>query len=762
MAPAPAVALTPEEEAYLAQFQASSPVATNADYGASGYETAPPTNYVPGSTYSPEPIPAAPPPTGSAGGGSAYYGGETSAQGTYDPVLNSPEVVTTTYPSNPTGGDALDARVISGPDAGYTTRGADRPAFAPTAPSTVPNMGFTGGGDSTYYGGVGGLTYGYADPNQIQRITPGARQQPLPFGQDPTAPMPSGRTLGRGRPQADGAGQSYSPGSLLAQFYDEAATTARAMKTPPPKPKKITKADQERMARMFNPAAASPPRFEDTTDPLFAAIQRERNQQADEARINQILNTPLPEDGGRVSSPLMRAAAMDMQSRIPAWRQQAEARSRWIAPPSLPTPDPNVAFAPPDPFLRYQARASDINTLPPPGPNFAADIYGGLSEEDRLREMGITDVPQGRWGMPTGDFVPGIIGAVQESQRQRESLAAARAQELPFQGQRVGSTTGNLGQTRAGGASEIARMLRQSGQAINVARGLPRGGGSSTPLPPPASTPAATQDVGGTSYVPTIDAPPLPLPTPTPSSPAMSELIMETLPALFEQRLTDENGHWTARGIEQGMNGDLGPILDAEGRWTTHAAEIGLIPPHAVGRTESAWFGQGNASGASQTVATEAAPTDAALVDPDAPLPVTPAEVIAVESGNAGGGGSSGDGGGGGGGRSYRSGGGGSSRSGRSGRSRGGFSFGDDDDFGSWRDLLRDFDDDGDIDEDDEKRAKMEFARRKKTRRGKRGGKRNRGSSNIPSVSTSPIRQNVLSNLSSAFGRPVGGWPEGM
>jgi hypothetical protein len=101
-------------------------------------------------------------------GASAYYGGETSAQGTYDPALNDPSVVQTTYPSTAAQGvsqtdyrtvnpDGSTGQTFQGPTAYddasmyYSTEPASRGAGATATPLTDAAYGYANPADNPRY-----------------------------------------------------------------------------------------------------------------------------------------------------------------------------------------------------------------------------------------------------------------------------------------------------------------------------------------------------------------------------------------------------------------------------------------------------------------------------------------------------------------------------------------------------------------------------------------------------------------------------------
>lgn len=182
---------------------------------------------------------------------------------------------------------------------------------------------------------------------------------------------------------------------------------------------------------------------------------------------------------------------------------------------------------------------------------------------------------------------------------------------------------------------------------------------------------------------------------------------------------------------------DMDAIDDVTGAWLPAAVQMGLVSESAVGKAGAKWLNPpGSKPSTSSTPSTEAAGEP---FDPNAILPTTVAEVLAVEGGSGGGGGGGGNGwtpntyggsGGGGGGYTRRSSGGGGSSG----------DFNDSD----WEDFLEDFDRDGDMDEKDERKARKKASMMKRTRRGKRGGK---SMSNVPSFPESEIRTNTLAAI---------------
>jgi hypothetical protein len=229
--------------------------------------------------------------------------------------------------------------------------------------------------------------------------------------------------------------------------------------------------------------------------------------------------------------------------------------------------------------------------------------------------------------------------------------------------------------------------------------------------------------------------------------------------------MADESGAFTRDFWEKAPAAGL---VDPETLlWTQAAADAGVIDPRWVGTPPGITDLLPPTGGGAVASPQAGQPLAETPVTEGTPLPVTPGEVLAVEAGATSSGGGGGGrpwvdyGGGGSRGGGYSRGGGGYSRGGGGySRSGGGsFDFGGFGDDSGWEDFLEDFDRDGDMDEKDERKAKMKARMSKgKTRRGKRGGK----SSTLPSMPTSKIRQDTLAALSQAFGRPVGGWPEGM
>lgn len=675
--------LTPEEQAYLNAAPPELPV-----------EQAPPTNYVPGSTFSPQPIPAAPSP----------------AQGTPGTGANLP-------PPGPSSMDVTMAEQAAYGMGAQPGWGNALPPASSPAPSPSPQLGTPGTG--------AGLPAPGPSPARVMQL----EQPAYGIGAQPgwggarspnTPPAPIGPPLS-GAYRQDGKVNTAGGSGLLAGYFNDAATHARAMKTPPPKPRKVTKADS---VLNGDPALAGFP-------PQYSQI----------GKVNTGGGVPLA--GTRPGTPGTGA--------------------------SLPDPGPSARRV-------TDLEQSAYGMGAQPGWGNAINLNAPYRQDAKVNTMG-NALPRdpnswgvGGWLTDRSDDIGNALAAKNAEMAYAMPESVGTRDVSPMLNAVKGAFSGISGSNQNAGLEDEREKLRQQlgiSQAPGIG-GLPRSAGPSTRPgtfglrgeQPVRNLPPLGGDMWGESkpYVPTVEPPPLPgasemsLPTPTPSSPAMDALVGQVNAALAGQGLV-ENGRWTAKGIAEGQTGDVGPILDAQGNWTQYAVDVGLIPQHAVGRNEPYWFGLGNA--ASQEAAPSTTP-DAPITDPNAPLPVTPAEVAAVESGNAGG---SSGGGGSRGGRQwidYGSSGGGYGGGGgysRGGRSRSSY----DDDADSWEDFLRDFDDDGDIDEKDEKRAQMDFAKRKKTRRGKRGGKRTRG---LPTMGTSPIRQDVLANLSGAFGRDVGGWPE--
>jgi hypothetical protein len=208
-----------------------------------------------------------------------------------------------------------------------------------------------------------------------------------------------------------------------------------------------------------------------------------------------------------------------------------------------------------------------------------------------------------------------------------------------------------------------------------------------------------------------------------------------------------------AQGFFTDINNEANPKYVTNGVWNQDAATKGIIAPDAVGKKPHLYH---------LTAVQRGTPLERGAAAPEvAAAPAVNSGAVSESSGNAGGGGDSGwveygsrRGSGGGGGYSRNSGGGGFSRSSRGG-SFGGSSRGDSGISDRWEDYAEDLDGDGKFN------AREMMLAKKKMMAAKRKG-RTKGMKNLPSIPTSPIRQQILGNLSSAFGREVGGWPEGL
>ncbi len=237
--------------------------------------------------------------------------------------------------------------------------------------------------------------------------------------------------------------------------------------------------------------------------------------------------------------------------------------------------------------------------------------------------------------------------------------------------------------------------------------------------------------------------------------------------------IIDSYGRFTAETLKlSGPEGD-GTVID--GKWTQAAADAGTIPQEKVGMTAS-WR---DLQGISERKAGGSTATDQGAIA------ATPAAAAPAAAGGGGGGGTGGSqkapyvnksyGGGG----NYS----GGSKSSYGGRSSGGGNYGggshssygggsrvrggsestgsaESEDYHTY---LKDFDGNGKVDSKDIAKAKL-MAKAAAGRNRRKGSMRvqGKGMSNVPKFNASAQRQKVLGNLSTAFKRPVGGWPEGL
>lgn len=608
-------------------------------------------------------------------------------------------------------------------DLGYNAAPAPAPAPAPQpsygmgAPASDPAVAYTQRQNqitpnpmsivarNAYPGG-----YGPAPVGDVFYTPPAPQQPPLTLGssQSPQhyrGQIGTGSSLQGGYrtppPGTQGLAQSNAPlrpqagpGGLLAQYFDEAANHARAMKLAPPKPKKITQEEQKRMDR----AAQLP------YDPF--ASMRQMAGQPPLAGAPTFVNTgSVPGGPGNINAPTpMETSAFRSQYRlnrpVPGDEQglglggvqdvlDAAGRVLLTAPnvshwnePWTPT---NTMRPPRGPGLDIPGSAAAIAATLQSVPNPSTPQPSGIDpwHPDRANVDVRTSAPPAPWQGPSGGFGLGSLPFT-------PTMIAPRQNFLPE---------------------------------------------------------AVQQTSGGTFQNPN---------RPSDTSPE-SRLGYGAVAAQQAGRV-DGNGRFTEQAWSELLG--LGAVDPSTGAWLPSAAGLGIVPETAVGKIGSIWL---NAPGA-KAPATNAPPASEAgqPFDANAVLPASAAPVAPAQDNGGGGGGTSGGkqwvdygrggggtGGGGGYGRSYGGGGGG----GFGRRSRGGFAFGDDDEGGSWEDFRDDFDGDGDIDEKDDRKAKMQFAMRKKTRRGKRGGK---GRSGVPAFPESPIRSHILSELTESLGRPVG------
>ena len=214
----------------------------------------------------------------------------------------------------------------------------------------------------------------------------------------------------------------------------------------------------------------------------------------------------------------------------------------------------------------------------------------------------------------------------------------------------------------------------------------------------------------------------------------------------------DANGNWKKSALQRFSDEDY---IDANGNWTEKARSI--VRDDRIGKpaqwTDYKKFQLGESSNAPSETGGS---TEQAATPPVTNGPVTNSDIASNTSTDGGSDwvdyGSSKKSSGW---RDYGSSSGGGGSSGRSSRSSGGSSGG----FSSrWQDYAEDSDGDGQFSPAEikaaKKKMKMAMMKRGKMGRGKKGSMIQRP--------TSPIRKTTLANLSTAFGRPVGGWPEGL
>lgn len=677
------------------------------------------------------------PPAGVAGGYSSYVPPADAAPPPL-PVDNAPPPASMPPPGAASGYNDLPVYQYDSPDISgyYVPPPQAGPSYnellsQPWADPSLPGSGASAPLIPELAGGRSTPNYNFAaaEPNTLP---PGAG--PV-LGSQATY-MPPARDSGAAARPNGGFGPASSPitggSNLLANYYDNAASTARSMKVAP-KPRKWTKGDYEIAGRMLlgmgggMMGRGAPNGMQGPYGPGVAGQQPQR-QNTDGTGTGTI-----PEWGGfNLPFGITGDGAADLL---------------WGSTPTV------------DPSLNGQSMQNEDPANPAWRP-----AATGPTLQDQLLSLG-------------GQAVQGVGNVA-------GGIAAQNAENLEAQG-----ILAQQEQTRADQRREAGRQAGGAPGGLSLpsfSSGLsgPGGGGSGTPSLPPLPTYTPPGPGGGISsrstpdsmgpggagspssrpgyvrpYIPGASLPggntstwPDPEPfDPTPrGTGTQTPYVRPYIPGAslpfntFQQNgLVSGDGNFTEAGYRE-LRDTLGWI-SPDGLWTPQAAAQNAIAPESVGRPANPYEMRDPASvtPAAQQPAAPPASDAGQPLDPNAVLPVTPAEVAAVEGTGSTGtwNDSSWQP------RSSRGGGsnwGGNTSSGR--RSRRGSSsdfFGDDG--GSWEDFLDDFDGDGDIDEKDERKAKARFMKRKKTRRGKRGGTSS-GRTTV-NFQTTPMREEILSTI---------------
>lgn len=661
------------------------------------------------------------PPPSVAGGYSSYVPPADAAPPPLPVEGAAPPPPAPSYATEPYGGNDTISPVPESQGYGtayYTSAPAPYQGPAPMLQSPSPQVN-----PSQF----GQMPSEYNDPLLSGRTTPYQvpAQQAPPVGGAPQQPI-SGRSLYStgdrqnslgDLPPSRAAGGALTPpagsSNLLADYYNGAASHARSMKVAP-KPKKWTKGDYEIAGRMllgmgFNGANGM-------TGQYGAGVAGQEPQRQNTSGTGTL---SVPEWGG-----------FNMPFGI---NGDGVANLLWGSTPTV------------DPSLNGQSMQNEDPANPAWRPT-----QTGPTLQDQLLTLGGQAIQSATSGIAAQN------AANLEAQGILTQQEQTRADQRREAGRQAGGAPGGMS------LPSFSSGLSGPGGAESGIPGLP---------PIPTYTPPGPGGSGGTSrsaggtmgpggigsgsggyvrpYIPGASLPPLPTSTPstprntaTPSS--TSDYVRPYIPGeslpfnIFQQNgLVSGDGSFTEAGYRE-LRDTLGWISQ-DGLWTPQAAAQNAIPPESVGRPANPYEMRdpANVTPAAEQPAAPPASDAGQPLDPNAVLPVTPAEVAAVEgtgnynasndwsprwSNNRGG-------------SSW----GGSTSTGRRSRRSSG-SYGSDDG-GSWEDFRQDFDGDGDVDEKDDRKAKMMFAKRKKTRRGKRGGR------TTVNYQSTPMREEILATI---------------
>lgn len=589
-------------------------------------------------------------------------------------------------------------------------------------------------------------------------------------------------------------------GGSLAAMFGQAQDRAVAMKATPPKPPRVTKAMMEEAGRaIYQRALGYDPRLGPNQPPLLGIGQNlpgafpgvagmpmetagRYGGSPDAFALAPSSGSPQqPGSPGGIGSPTLdflnpiRQGAQAAADRVvlPAMQETARATLG-----SAPTPGiPNYRVEPRvETGSSYQGIPNYREPLsldPVSDANALSSLLEGVGSQNDMSPPGFD---LGRAGLPTLDWATPMMEAAQRENPEVAASNSARAGNRALFPDQPGWISGvqewftertspagrkqNL-ETLQGNLPESLPRPNTISLASDYA-GIPnfdrsptanRGAGD-RPIPwnnaslsgvlQRAAARAAEQRRTGTMPQ---EAAPARSATPDPA--AASRLgLGSTINNLIATGVADETGKFTDMFM-RGAQGD--GTIDANGAWTARAAELGFIDGKWVGMPAAVTDIVPPARFRGGSAPAEDASSAGQPLDPNATIPVTPAAVAAPATDASSGGGSGRQwvAYGGGGGRSY--GGGGYSRGGGyssgGGYSRGGRSGGfdsDDDDFADldWESLLRDFDNDGDIDDADEVKAKSKAARRRGRRKTAAGG--NPRVAGAPDYQTTPERERIL------------------
>lgn len=677
------------------------------------------------------------------------------------------------------------------------------PAPQPT-PASQPTPQYNFGAAEPYGTGPRAINAG-GDPNTLRSQAaysppPRATMPANPAIDNTLYNNPLATTPRAGSANADPA-RPQGGGSLAAMF-GQAQDRAVAMKATPPKPPRVTKAMMEEAGRaIYQRALGYDPRLGPNQPPLLGIGQNlpgafpgmagmpmetagRYGGSPDAFALAPPSGSPQqPGSPGGIGSPTLdflnplRQGAQAAADRVvlPAMQETARATLG-----SAPTPGiPNYRVEPRvETGSSYQGIPNYREPLsldPVSDTNALSSLLAGVGRQGDMAPPGFDP---GRAGLPTWDWAtpmmeaarrenpevaasnsaragnralfpdqPGWISGVQEWFTERTSPAGRKQNLETLQGNLPDSLPRPNTITLASDYAGIPNFDRSPTSSATRTSPVPPASwrGMMTGTLQRAAARAAEQRQTG--VMPQEAAGPARSATPDPA--AASRLgLGSTINNLIATGVADETGKFTdmfMRGAQ-----DDGTI-DANGAWTARAVELGFIDGKWVGTPAAVTDIVPPARFRGGSAPAEDASSAGQPLDPNATIPVTPAAVAAPATAASSGGGSGRQwvAYGGGGGRSY--GGGGYSRGGGyssgGGYSRGGRSGGfdsDDDDFADldWESLLRDFDNDGDIDDADEAKAKSKAARRRGRRKTAAGG--NSRVAGAPDYQTTPERERIL------------------